>query len=388
MSSPTMPSPTPSTGHSEPILDLLWPASASAGHLRYQALPSGTQPRFVIPSGSRRLSVAGLLSLRDSSTSRARRRNKILAAAWGRGWTPGDSISLPSGGITGALSDLLNTEVSCAVHLGPPRANRKPVIAAMSDEGEVLAFAKVGVSPLTDRLVSNEARALRHIATVPGLIAPLLLKESTWSEHPLVVQSPLDRSSSKTDSAAMRAAQVALSSSGEGSISHYLKSLNERIDALVLDATEDESDAPHRLRKLFDTTAQHPEIDDLTVGPWHGDWRATNAQVTAAGVAVWDWERFSSAAPRGFDALHLGLTQHSPSEPNLARLVPWLLQQAPATLRSFAVDTKPAELVVTLYLLEIATRYLEDGQARSGARLGDVSTWLLPALESHLQVTP
>ena len=373
--------------HSEPILDLLWPASASAGQLRYQALPSGTQPRFVIPSGSRRLSVAGLLSLRDSSTSHARRRNRILAAAWGRGWTPGHSISLPAGGITSALSEVLKQEVSCAVHLGPPRANRKPVIAAMSEEGEVLAFAKVGVNALTDRLVVTEAQALRHIADVPGLMTPRLLSESSWSGHPLVIQSPLDRSHFTTDGVAMRAAQVALATSGEGSISHYLRTLNERIVALSPDSSQDDAAVAHRLKTLFDTTAQDPEIARIAVGPWHGDWRATNAQATGAGIAVWDWERFSTEAPRGFDALHLQLTQHSPSEPNLARLVPWLLQQAPGTLRAFAVDPTLAELVVTLYLLELATRYLEDGQARSGARLGDVSTWLLPALESQLQVT-
>lgn len=381
-----MPSSTPSPGHSEPILDLLWPASASPGLLRYQALPSGGQPRFVIPSEPRRLSVAGLLSLRDSSTPRARRRNKILAAAWGRGWTPGDSISLPSGGITGALSDLLNAEVSCAVHLGPPRANRKPVIAVMSDAGEVLAFAKVGVSPLTDRLVSNEAHALRNVSALPGLITPRLLSESTWSGHPLVVQSPLNRSNLRNDGGGMRDAQVALSTSGEGSMAHYLTTLNDRAVKLASDASDEDSAASQRLKTLLDTTSRHPNIDDIAVGPWHGDWRATNAQVTSAGVAIWDWERFDPEVPRGFDAMHLQLTHHSPSEPDPTRLVPWLLQQAPATLRPFAVDPKLAELVVTLYLLELAMRYLEDGQARSGARLGDVSAWLLPALESHLQV--
>ena len=40
-------------------------------------------------------------------------------------------------------------------------------------------------------------------------------------------------------------------------------------------------------------------------------------------------------------------------------------------------------LVATLYLAEIATRYLRDGQAEAGARLGDVGNWLLPVLLRH-----
>ena len=36
-----------------------------------------------------------------------------------------------------------------------------------------------------------------------------------------------------------------------------------------------------------------------------------------------------------------------------------------------------------LYLVEIAARYLLDGQAAAGARLGRVEHWLLPALATE-----
>ena len=39
-----------------------------------------------------------------------------------------------------------------------------------------------------------------------------------------------------------------------------------------------------------------------------------------------------------------------------------------------------AHLVTSLYLVELAVRYLQDGQAEAGAGLGRLGTWLLPAL--------
>jgi len=36
------------------------------------------------------------------------------------------------------------------------------------------------------------------------------------------------------------------------------------------------------------------------------------------------------------------------------------------------------------YLIELTTRYLGDRQSEVGARLGDVDTWLLPAIASSL----
>ena len=47
-----------------------------------------------------------------------------------------------------------------SLRIGPPRANRKPVLELLSPGGEVLGFAKVGVTGLTRELVRAEAAAL------------------------------------------------------------------------------------------------------------------------------------------------------------------------------------------------------------------------------------
>jgi hypothetical protein len=58
---------------------------------------------------------------------------------------------------------------------------------------------------------------------------------------------------------------------------------------------------------------------------------------------------------------------------------------APMTLGPLGVRPGSAVFVAALYLIEIATRYTCDGAAEAGARLGDVSTWLLPPLSRYAE---
>jgi hypothetical protein len=56
------------------------------------------------------------------------------------------------------------------------------------------------------------------------------------------------------------------------------------------------------------------------------------------------------------------------------------MSESAGILAPMGVGPGPAGLVATLYLIEIATRYLHDGQAEAGARMGRIDSWLLPAL--------
>ncbi|HEX3389312.1 MAG TPA: hypothetical protein VHT94_09770, partial [Streptosporangiaceae bacterium] len=58
---------------------------------------------------------------------------------------------------------------------------------------------------------------------------------------------------------------------------------------------------------------------------------------------------------------------------------------APMALGPLGVRPGFAVFVAAMYLVEIATRYTCDGAAEAGARLGDVSTWLLPALARYAE---
>jgi hypothetical protein len=85
--------------------------------------------------------------------------------------------------------------------------------------------------------------------------------------------------------------------------------------------------------------------------------------------------------PIGYDVLHYrlqGAVERNVATAQSAAEV--ALFTAPMTLGSLGVRPGSAVFVAALYLIEIATRYLQDGAAEAGARLGDVGSWLLPAL--------
>jgi len=102
---------------------------------------------------------------------------------------------------------------------------------------------------------------------------------------------------------------------------------------------------------------------------------------TADGLLVWDWERFATGVPAGFDALHYQLQSdvvagHADPAAAAGRLV----ERAPALLAPLAVGPDAARLTALLYLAELSARYLADRQAEAGARLGAPGQWLIPAL--------
>ncbi len=53
-------------------------------------------------------------------------------------------------------------------------------------------------------------------------------------------------------------------------------------------------------------------------------------------------------------------------------------------LERFELSTDQVRATAVSYLMELAARYLADRQAEAGARLGDVGTWLLPAVARAL----
>ena len=80
-----------------------------------------------------------------------------------------------------------------SVHVGAPRANRKPVLQLLSPDGTTLGFAKLGVNRLTRRLVRAETSALvtlryLRLSTVD---TPRVLHTGRWRGHQVLVQEAL-----------------------------------------------------------------------------------------------------------------------------------------------------------------------------------------------------
>lgn len=348
-------------------------------------LPSPDHPRLVVPTGPRRAAGVIVGALRDGSSTRSRAKNLAVRAALATG---ARRTQLPDPELLAiVMKHLPHDDYVYGVHLGPPRANRKPVLALATTSGELVAFVKCGLNPLTDRLVRTETSALPAVANLPSLSAPRLLGHGEHRAHPYLVQSPVPthRRRLRVDAASAVAAQVEVASIGLGTI-----------EGAALGAVAD------RWEERIATTAAADQVvstfaelayrwvslagkRSLQWGSWHGDWRRTNMAVTASGCSVWDWERFATGVPVGYDALHLFLTSRAPSVHDLTSLPGDVFDNAERLLRPFDVANRAdAELTTLGYLLELAGRYLDDNQSLAGARLGAVQEWLLPCLSTKL----
>lgn len=397
-----LPSPTDGdarAGYLAELSALVWPAPADpvlrrGGRTGWVVVPSAARPRLLVPAGSRRAAASAVRHSTEAVGRAARLKRRALATAFHAGlgtlvFRDRLVVDAAAGTLDDHLATVLGRRSLVSLHIGPARANRKPVLQLLGPDGAALGYAKLGVDPLTHALVDVEAAALRRLASLP--LGPVtvagVLHHGDWRGHALLVQEALPvrlpRATPTAAAAAERDAMVAVAGClgirrGSYAASGHAARLADAVDAL---GTRPEAG---RLRAALKTVADADPT--VAFGAWHGDWNGGNSAVLADGrVLVWDWERFESDVPAGYDALHravqtaIGQDGVPPREAARA-----LLTGAARTLAPFDQADDAADLIAVLYLVELATRYLRDRQAEAGARLGHVDAWLLPAVEDHL----
>lgn len=288
------------------------------------------------------------------------------------------------------LRDVLG-DVVCSLSIGPLRANRKPVLQVLARDGRTVAFVKVGVDGLTKDLVRQERDALLHLqearARLSSVRVPEVLSFTTWRGLDILVQSPLPiwerrvRADGARLAAAMReVSEVAGVQRCPLVDSAYWAALLRRVRQLRHAGTRGAlaAAAAAALGRSAGTTV-------LGFGAWHGDWAPWNMAYTQDELLVWDWERFARPAPLGFDNVHhllqTALMDRSRSPRSAVQAT---MRSARPHLQEAGVADEESQVVALLYLMELATRYAEDGQADVGARLGVLGDWLLPVLAEEV----
>lgn len=370
-----------------PFPTLLRPSAATGASI-YLPVVRGGSVRSLLPADSPQVLRAVLA--RSNAPERLPRHlaRRVYAGvagvrvATGRG-RPSGLVGLDDHELRELLGWLLGRPVRLAVHFGPPRANRKPVVHVLDDDGQLVAVAKIAVDALTESLVHAEAGALQALSRrtlSPALVVPRLLALTTWVDQPLLLQSPIGPGHRHTcpaiehRSAAERALVAAVPAS-PGRAETYLLGLRDRVLACA--------DVPAReqLLRALDAAGHRLEAGLVETGAWHGDWSAQNLAATATGVAAWDWERFDTDRPLGFDAAHFQLRRllgTRRTEPGVK-----LLARAPAVFRCWQSLPGPeqAHALALILLVELGARYAGDGQSRSGALGARVADWVSPALQ-------
>jgi hypothetical protein len=288
-----------------------------------------------------------------------------------------------SSSIDGHLSEALGRELSVSVHIGPARANRKPVLQLIGPEGDTFAFGKLGTGPLTQRLVRAETAALTALggSGLTKLTVPRVLHAGEWRGLQVLVQSALPVWLPRAPLTQRRLVAAMLDIAGccgytNGPLdgSGYWHELRTRLAAV--------GDRPEAagLASAAELLVKHAGDLVLRYGAWHGDWAPWNMANLADALLVWDWERFATGVPMGFDAIHHELQRRIQSTGDAQDAVEQTVRRAGELLAPFGVPPAGREPTALLYLVDLAVRYLTDRQAEAGARLGVLGTWLLPVL--------
>lgn len=400
--------------YSQEVAARLWPGSRQTlarrpapGTRSWLLLPSPARTRLVVPNDRRVAATA----LRAAATGRGgAARAGITAAAVGS--RTGLAVSpvttklalkptpRPPGtseadeAVDAALSARIGQPVMIAWAVGPKRANRKPVLHVITTAGDTVAYAKAAYTPLNRRLMATESRALLALAgtsldvvRVPRELARLqvgrggettdILALAPVNTHGEAVIGPPGEATGPLLVAMQEVARVQGSGMATLAESPWWGSVGSQL------ATR--GDDPHAvvLLGLWQRLGHHRVA--LELGAWHGDWNPGNFAIQGRHVTVWDWERFATGVPIGFDAQHLAFQGSVTS--NLLRpraAAHWAVETAPRRLAAWGLDQTQARVTAAAHLVELGTRYLVDGQREAGAELGRVEEWLVPTLHEVL----
>ena len=386
------------------VLRTLWPEPAriarcgrrsppGAGRTEFLVVPGEARAALLLPRRPRRAAAGALRHYKASAAARRRLlfHGLALAARVGLAEVLPERISIEAGqrtadsDIAGYLAAVLHQETVLSLRIGPPRANRKPVLELLTPGGRLLGFAKVGLTDLTRDLVRAEAAALALLGTAPlaRLDVPRLIHHGQWRGHEVLVQGGLSGSGPARNWAELSGAMAELA--GVRDIirlpvtqSPYWHGLRPRLAECA------QRDLAGSVLQALSWMEPAAASTSLAFGSWHGDWTPWNMTMSRGRVMVWDWERFQTGVPVGYDAIHYRL-QDAVSRGGVApqNAAEATVAGAAQALAPFGIEAAAARFAATLYLAENAIRYLRDGQAEAGARLGDVGNWLLPVLLRH-----
>ncbi len=155
-------------------------------------LPRRSHPRLLVPP-ERRAAAAAVqrYGVPGSRAARLGQHAIGLAMASGAGGRLfGGRLLIQARPDSPTISSYLRSElgrdIRLSIHLRPARANRKPVLHLLTPGGESIGFAKVGIDPLTCRLVRAEHQALSELACVrmTTLRVPPVVHYGNWNDLP------------------------------------------------------------------------------------------------------------------------------------------------------------------------------------------------------------
>jgi hypothetical protein len=359
----------------------------------FDVVPNTSRPKILVPSWDPSLVGAALRRFDDGMSNAARLRRAWAARAAGvaPGRFPQLTVSLPREPIGGELvthvvrEALDRPDVAVAYTFGAPGPSRKPVGQALSPDGQVLAFAKIGCNGSTDAFVRREASALRrwwirrpHAFSVPRMLAEPRLANG----HVVAIVEPVPTSvraeRPPTTLPSIDATREIASAGGVGlaplASTPFWRALLQRADAGASHARRAASLA---LGWVGEVLGRRP----IWHGSWHGDWSPDNMSTVGGRLHVWDWEWAADGVPLGLDVLHFNFRLAVRRRDDVRRAADVALRRSSAPLGALGVPDEDRALLLVCYFAEMLLRSEEGPDdasraATSDALLDELRRWV------------
>jgi hypothetical protein len=371
----------------------LWPPGddpASDGSVDdLLVIPNLTAPRLLVPA---RPAAAGATALRRYSSALGVREAATRLAVsgllrLGGGGAIGDRLGRPDAGdsIERHLAGILGEPVVCSVGVGTDRANQKPVLQIFDRRGRSLAFAKVGMTPFTERLVAAEHQHLLTLAAhrLPTYLrVPQVIACSRWRGLLVLVLSDLSPSVTATvrwgDVPAPRRAMDDLARSFPADPLPWIATVLGQEARRIAEALPPGADTD-QFGAALEVVEAYVGPDPVELGAWHGDWTPWNMAHRGRRLLLWDWERFAVGVPLGLDPLHYDVYARCRRDGFTSTAVLAGLAEAG---HPRDVDDPRRSVVAATYLTTLAGRSLEGAARQPSAGAASSAGTALAALRA------
>ncbi|MGL5827252.1 MAG: phosphotransferase [Nocardioides sp.] len=361
----------------------------------YLVLPGADQPQLMVPC----IRAAGVM-LRERRARGLRAKAVKHGAAAGlssglAGRLPLLRLQLPEPGLGHLVTWITDTDTdtdwalepgtpcgpyAVGILLGPPRANRKPVLRIFAADGSTWGYAKVGISELTNALVRREADALAEVSRWPltRVQAPHIRKAGTFGGREVLATSPLATTRSNRQPTALPVEPTRELFSVYAQHDVPLHAAPAMAKPVHLDSRE-----AALIEALADRVMAIIGNDRVPLGASHGDWTPWNlawtGDQTDPVLAAWDWERAGVGVPQGHDVVHFESAKVRVDNPGTAEAD--LLTALPARLAACGLDPFLTRHLLTTYLITIGRRYAADLAREPVPPLARRLAWVIDLLD-------
>lgn len=342
-------------------------------------VPDPRSPWLLMPTGPAKASAACLDELAKRGHTRINRLSEFaLSLGFLRLWPR--LVVTPAGDrtISNFLGGILGSPVVFSMVVGRLRALQKPVLRVISADGATVAYAKVGVSPVTRSLVRHEAAVLRDFATNPptAFVPPNVFYSGQWQEVFVLVLEPVTaHRTPKLETVRSAAFDISQRKHVHSSALRHSPAwirLRDRVENLPADLA-----AADQLREMVAYLDRTCGSVELQTGMWHGDFAPWNMAWDGDHLHIWDWEGYDGPVPCGFDMLHYrfqGDVVLSGVAPAVA--VSDLADAAPSLLEPWMPENYT--VLVAMYVIHLVAGLIETGDRHT--RISRLDGWLEVAL--------